>query len=476
MKRTIYILSAVLAALSSLTSCEDYLGIKPRGYDVAEKIEHYEGLLFGTEMFMLNEVFPFMCFELTTDEDGFATAYSMIGAPETNAYKWEADIFRADDICGEWNQPASCIYPLNIVINEVMSAADGSEEEKAALKAEARVMRAYMTFTMAQFFGKPYDKSTASSDLCVPIITSASTMGQEFPRRTVKQVYDFVISEMKESIPLLQDRMEHPNRVFRTTGNAMLGKVLWMMGEYKEALAYLEVAMSSLSASGRRLMDYNTMVSGNEITYPVDARQNPELLYSYQSMAHIWSAMYPSYYGSALFSIKTDVMQKYFTKGDCRLCFYSGLNSSRTAYESLKGNDIYSLNLSHFTTSMGVDVADLYMMYSECLARDRQYAAARTALEELRRHRMDPSVAAVTAGDGDDLITSIVEERIREYMGYGNTWFDTRRLWNDPLFQNLKEMYVHSVGSSTYTLAEERLTLRIPPSILEWHQEYEDNM
>ena len=88
MKRTAYITLLLLTLCT--TSCEDYLGIKPRGYDVAEKIEHYEGLLYGTEMFLLNEVFPYMGFEFTIDQDGFTTAYSLMGAPETNAYLWKA--------------------------------------------------------------------------------------------------------------------------------------------------------------------------------------------------------------------------------------------------------------------------------------------------------------------------------------------------------------------------------------------------
>lgn len=476
MKQIRYVLIAIIVA-GVFTACEDYLGIKPRGYDVAEKMEHYEGLLYGTGMYMLDEVFPFMCFELSIDPEGFATAYSMIGSAQTNAYIWKDDIFRIDENCGEWNQPASFMYPLNMVINGVMSASDGTEQEKLALKAEARVLRAYMTFFMAQFFGNPYNEASASMDLCVPIITEASTIGQKFPRETVKEVYDFIIQEMTESIPLLYDGLEHPNRVFRTTGNAMLGKVMWMMGRYDDALPYLESAMSSLASSGRGLLDYKSIMSNGEVTLPIDILQNPEVLHSFDSMAHIWSAMYPSYYGTTMFTIKTDVMKKYFSEGDCRLSFYSGLKSSQTAYNRFTANDVYSLNLSNFTTNLGLEVPDLYLMYSECLARAERYGEARGTLEILRSNRFDDdSLAAVPAEDGDALIKFIVEERIREYMGFGNTWFDMRRLWEDPLFQDLKQMYVHTVGDETYTLTKERLTLRIPPSILQWHPEYTDNI
>ena len=74
MRKTIYI--AIMFTLMVSTGCEDYLGIKPRGYDVAYKIEHYEGLIYGAEPFMLDETFPYMCFEYTTDRDGYESVYS----------------------------------------------------------------------------------------------------------------------------------------------------------------------------------------------------------------------------------------------------------------------------------------------------------------------------------------------------------------------------------------------------------------
>lgn len=472
MKRLIYI---IIAGVVMLNSCTEYLGIKPRGYDVAYKIEHYEGLIYGREMFMLDEVFPFMCFELTTDEGGFANSYSLIGSDATNAYTWSETIFRPDENCGEWNDPVAYIYPLNIVINQVSEAEGGTEEEREALRAEARVLRAYMTYTMAQFFGRHYNPSTAAADLCVPIITTASTIGNEFPRKTVQDVYDFIIKEMTESVPLLPVRREHCNRAFSVTGNAMLGKVYWTMGKYPEALEYLKTAYEGLEAAGAGLMDYAGMVSDGEITYPVDDLQNPELLWNYETMTHIWSAMYPSYYGSSLFTIKPEVMTRYFSSGDYRLCFYSGMKSGKTLFNKFDGRDTYHLNLSNFVGNIGIRVGDLYLMYAECLARTDEYAEARRIIEEFRSFRIEDGKEDVEAADGDELIRFIVAERMREYLGYGNSWFDMRRLWNDPLFQDMKEMYVHSDGRQDYTLDEERLVMRIPPQVMEWHPEYVDN-
>lgn len=467
-----------LSAVLFLSGCSDYLSIKPRGSEVAYKLEHYEGLIYGEEMFMMDESFPYMCFEFTTDEEGYSNVYSILGTSVCNSYKWSDDILREEEVCGEWNTHTKILYSLNIVVNEVMDAVDGTEDERLAIQSEARVLRAWHTFMMAQYFGKPYNASTASTDLCVPIITKASTTGNEFPRETVQKVYDFVLSEMEESVPYLQDREEHFLRVFKATGYAMLGKVYWMKGDYEKATDNFEVAMSSLDKyQTTGFLDYNTMVDENgEINnFPVDDTQNPEFIYNFNTMSLIWIAMYPSYYSSILLGLKTDVLKKYYAGDDIRLAFISGLKSGKTAYSSFKSSDRYYTNMSNFVTNLGITVPDLYLMYSESLARTGKISRAKELLYELRKNRMSEKSAGVPEMSQDELVKMIVAERMREYLGYGNSWYDMRRLWNDPLFEDMKQYYTHSVGAETYTLSEKRLTMRIPPQVMAWHPEYVDN-
>ena len=215
-----------MTAILLLCGCTDWLMVQPRGVEVPSRIEHYEGLLYGTELVTIGEVFPYMCFENTCDREGFENMFTLAGESACNAYLWKDDIFRRDEECTEWNFPASSMYTVNVVVNGVMQAEDGTDEEKLAVLSEARMVRAYMHFLMAQFFGKPYDPATASQDLCVPIITTASTTETDFPRRTVEDVSGFILKEMEESVGNLPDRVHHHKRVFRTAGYAMLGKVL----------------------------------------------------------------------------------------------------------------------------------------------------------------------------------------------------------------------------------------------------------
>jgi len=469
MKKVLYIICAAIAA----AACTEYLNVKPRGYDIPDTIEQYEGMIYGQEHFWMSEVFEYMAFEFMTDADGYGNAYANLGAAACNAFRWQEDIFLPDQDCGEWNNPTGILYPLNVIIAEVMDASTGTEDQKKAVLAEARMLRAWNTFTMAQFFGRPYDETSAAEDPCVPIITEAKTVDTSFPLRSVKDVYDFVLDEMKASVEDLLDVPEHYLRVFKATGYTMLGKVLWMMGRYDDALPYLQTAFEAAGAEGLELLDYNGMLlEDGTLDYISDFRLNTEYMLMYYSMNRIWPAMYADYYNTLMFGISDDVLFHYFKEKDIRLSALVGIKSRKSAYQQFKRGNVYAPNTSKLITNLGLELPDLYLMYAECLARAGKDAEARDILYRLRCCRMDPSVAAVPDGD---LVVVAVEERIREYMGYGNTWFDTRRLWKDPKFQYMKDFYTRTDGTSTYTLTEDRLTMKIPPVVLSWHPEYKDN-
>ena len=104
MKKT----SILIALAFVLCACTDYLNVKPRGYDIASRIEHYEGLLYGTDLVLMDVSFPYMSMECYTDEDGYANAYSQVGNHVCNGYKWNPDTYREAEICGEWNSFTTC--------------------------------------------------------------------------------------------------------------------------------------------------------------------------------------------------------------------------------------------------------------------------------------------------------------------------------------------------------------------------------
>ena len=458
-----YLIIPVLAL--ALSACTDYLDVKPRGYDIASRIDHYEGLLFGSDMALMNIAFPYMSMECYTDEDGYANAYSQVGNYICNGYKWNPDVYREDELCGEWNSFTTLLYNCNVIIAEVMDAETGTEEEKLAIRSEARMLRAWCTYMMSTFFGD------------VPIVQVASTQDNHFELCGVEEVNAFVLKEMEESVEHLKDAPEHYLRIFKTSGYGLYGKVLFMLGRYDEAAVQLGKCLKLLeNQPGLFLMDYpELMDTAGDIDYQVRADVNSEKLFFVAAMPRLWDSVYAAMYNLLMFGVRNDLMERFFQdRKDCRLAFHSSVSTGVSAYKKYSPKETYAANMSNIVTNVGLDLSEVYTMQAECLARQGDTAGAAALLLALRTRRMAAGHADIpaTVVSKEDYVRFAFEERMREQFGFGTSWFDMKRLWNDPLFQDLKPLYVHTVGTEAYTFTEEALRLHYPPAVLSWHPEY----
>ena len=486
-------LAFALVVSFGIAGCSDFLDLKPKGKEVPTKLEHYNGLFNNTLLINLafseqrpdGSISPgtepllmiYMGDELIADASSFAS----MDRTALAAYKFEADIFNEDDVSAEWNAPYQQIYTYNVIVNGVMDADDGTREEKQRFQAEARVGRAYMHFLLAQFFGKPYNESTASQDLCVPIVTKATSADRNFKRATVEEVYRFIITELEEACPQLDEQTKHKLRIYRAAGYYMLGKVYFSMGNYGKALTALKESLKATENSTvpLGLFDYNTSLAewgynpimanmwGLMGSYPsnFDLNNQENICTKQYNIMTIMFAIYPP-----TVYVKPEYMAL-FGESDLRLAFFNTKDYTGTTLWP------YSRRIQRITYSLGGDMPDLYLMLAECKARLDDLSGAREDLLALREKRIAGADAAIPAevDSKDKLIRYIVEERKREFMMSGMRWFDIRRLWNDPLFQEDKQNYTHTDGQNIYTLTEDRLVFRIPPKVLSFSTDWENN-
>nr|WP_121272125.1 RagB/SusD family nutrient uptake outer membrane protein [Pedobacter schmidteae] len=488
----IRILPLVVFLTTVLFGCKKFLDVKPKGRDIPAKIEHYDGMFnnslltqvnytqvssLGTKLLENTLYNIFMTDELMATK----TSSGFMDYMVTQAYSWMPDIFNEEDNACEWATMYQQIYTYNVIANEVLNAEGGSTELKNQLLAEARASRALRYLVLAQYFGKPYDNATAPSDLCVPIITEADLNRKGLNRNTVKEVYDFVINELEESCPVLKKTTYHPLRVAQSAGWFFLGKAYWYKGDYENArLALLKALETSQdNAIGLTLYDYNTMVAqwGYKAATPYswttgfpanNNGANKEVIYNLQySVSSITSS------ADAVLFVKAPYLSVY-SANDQRRKFFSDRNRTNVAMEGfrrLPARTVFSL---------GADMPDLYLMLIECQARSANPTVqleARSNLVEFRKKRMPLAEAniPVAVATQEALIRFVVQERQREYLMTGMRWFDIRRLWNDPLFQEDKANYTHTDGVKAYSLSANRLVYRIPPKIKVFHPEWKDN-
>ncbi len=474
------ILSFVLLAALAAAGCSDFLDIKPKGKDVPQTVAHYNGLFNNmimmnmgyyqlldngsTRMVEPNLYYPYMSDEVTVD----ATAFSNMGVIPRLAYTWQDDIFVDDAYSAEFGACYEQIYFCNMVVNEVLDATEGTPAEKRQLHAEARAMRAYLHFMLAQWFGKPYNAATAATDPCIPIVTQAHATASDFKRASVKEVYEFVIRELEEACPQLKEATGHRLRTYQPAGYIYLGRAYMFMGDFAKANTAFAKADAAILKSeiSLGLYDYNTKVT----TWGYNA-----------FMPYFWTSGYPNPFAADNIEVvqcKQFLLNQYWFYQaptlyikDEYMAFYDAQDHRRKffANQSMTGPlPHYRKQSVRINANIGAEIPDLYLMHAECLARENKLAEARALVTKLRENRMPASVAPIpdTVVTKDDLVRFIVEERLREYMGLGHRWFDVRRLWNDPLFQGMKANYTHTDGTNTYTLTEKRLTYRIPSKVM----------
>jgi len=326
---------------------------------------------------------------------------------------------------------------------------------------------------LAQFFGKPYNAATAATDLCVPLTLEASISGTtSYTRATVKEIYDFILKELQEAVPDLNEYTLHRQRIYRLAGYAIQGRAYMLVYDYEKAAAAFAQAEALMTKSNvsLALFDYKNqlpvwkanMMWPYGMGYPTNFESiNTEVIYNRNVSTGLG--------GGLLNSPKVLVKPEYMlllTADDLRRELYNstGYSNYRRDYRVVQNE--------------GVDLPNFYLMYAECLARTGNQSKARDLVTFLRERRFATTASAAipaSVTSQNDLTRFIVEERLREYMATGHRWFDMRRLWNDPLFQDLKANYTHYDGANTYTLTENRLVYKIPPSVMIHNPVWENN-
>ncbi|MEO1486386.1 MAG: RagB/SusD family nutrient uptake outer membrane protein [Bacteroidota bacterium] len=485
-KTSIQILLVFSIVFSIISCSDDFLEITPNGVLVAQTTEDYNLLLNGNGLWLNiaagnREVLR--SFEVCGLEPFFSNAYGE-AAFSRNNFTWEPGVVDPESERGQFSDWLMLymqrIYIYNKVINEVLDSAGGSDAEKKSIQAEARAARAAVYFELVNFYGKPYNTSTASSDLGVPIVTEADVTVVSFTRASVQEVYDFIIEDLNTAIPTLPIGVTEKPRMSKGAAEALLGKVYIYQNKFTAAIPLLDAALNDLQAGTEvRLYDYNVSTLpggvhaagffGPPFETPVDNLE----------VAFTMSINHPAGFTRSNVLLSPEVSALYGTS-DFRLNHFFSRKPFPPVGPDFVVPGVYR-KLGSLVAERGVRIPDIYLLRAECKARTNDLSGAITDLEFLRTHRMNPVDAPVSAGlSQDDLIKYVFEERTREFASEGELWFDMRRLWDDPLFQD-KKPYIHTLydvdGSvkETYTLTEDRLVLRFGPGVLEDNPDLVDN-
>lgn len=232
MKLSKQIIIAIL--FLALVSCgKDFLDIKGKANQVVPtEISDYQAILDHSGI--MNDSPPVLLGIIGADE--FIVSSSILkglkNPHERNAYKWAEDVYERREF-SDWNNAYQRILYANMALD--VAKIKPSVQEQGAwnnVKGSAHFFRAYNYYHLAQIFCKAYDSNSASSDLGLPLRTDYD-ITVKYKRSSLREVYEFIISDLEASLELLPVLGINKFRPSKTQAYMMLAKIYLQMGIMK---------------------------------------------------------------------------------------------------------------------------------------------------------------------------------------------------------------------------------------------------
>jgi len=475
MKRYLNIVAISTVLFASQTACKkDFLEIVPKGRQVAVTTADYGLLLNSPYLYFYTNSGGLREFVLMGDEIGAeADLFGKHKPPTPKVFQWQGLIWDAKDQPIDLSTQTGDMYTFNKIINEVMSSSEGTDAQKKSIQGEAKAQRANLNFLWVNAYGKPYQASSAATDPAWPLITEANISATGFKRASVKEMYDAIIKDLTDAIPLLPVQNTVLTRISKASAEALLGKVYLFMGRYADALPLLKTALTDATSGPIpvQLNDYNVTLGPGGSWLPITNYNGPAAGpgNNFNDFTEsVWARTYQggAYDGNDFENdglVLTPDAAALYGASDLRLKLYTDQDPSGNPNP---GGRLRKYGVTY--VKFGMQLSELYLLNAEVKARTNDLAGAVADVETLRKSRMpaaDATVPGSIAGDQTALIKFIIDERTREFAMEGYRWFDMRRLSVDPLFSGMT--YTHTLystsGNTTYTLKQpERWVLQLP--------------
>ncbi|WP_067149485.1 RagB/SusD family nutrient uptake outer membrane protein [Pseudotamlana agarivorans] len=498
----IFQMLSMLLIIFGVVSCDDYLEEVPQNKMNPSTVTDYRELLnYG---YITDErIMPYI--EALGDDIGFFEDDKMFGynsgAPRPDisddymgAYMFDNS---HEDTMGTdiaFSRLYESIYYANLVMSNIdnaLSVTIGDEmiDYKNNLKGEAHALRAFSYFYLVNLYGQHYNPATASSDFGVPITKSTSAEDKAYPRSTVKQVYDLIMSDLESAVTLMEANPIDKNTkvLFDVqSATALQSRVALYMQDWDKTIEVankvLKTNNSIFDISGlsdtyneATSIDFNTFRTGidylgvenTNILFGNGATENIPIL-------SIWPTV-------TTFSVSKELADS-FEEGDVRRYYFIGTHN-----RTLWGRSVSKLSLvknrenTPLATSAAYNsfqgysrvlrVEEVLLNRAEAYAQNNQLQLAINDLNTLRVKKINPTFyndLDLGSFTKESLIEFIYNERRKELCFEGHRWFDLKRTTRPAMYRigyDGREAHLEK-DDPRYVLQIPESELQVNPSIV----------
>lgn len=467
------LLKLSIIGLFLLTGCKKYLSEEPKKQASIKTVSQLEALIDNATAFAIET--NNTAIYSTDDTEISKSLYQNNPTRMTSIDNLQYYVFKVDGVVNLaadqlWNNEFKKIFTANLVLTNI-DQVSGDEATKQRVKADAHFIRAYSYWVLANHYCAPYATANLNS-IGLPIKKTVDYT-ESLKRATLKETYDFILSDIAEAQKVAIDDVESlkPWRISKKALAAFMSRFYLFIGDLDNSLAQANSALATVNA---KLVDFRTIKAGNPGIYT-----NPAAKLDYVELNDwptnkylFWQEFYYTRYtysSSQWFIPSAALLALYDTQNDLRYKDFMFPNGGRRFSVITPAAPRYTVFNDGRYIPAGFTVAEVLLNKAEVLARKGDVAGAMDAVNILRLKRMDTYIALSATGK-DDAIKKVLEERRRE-MPFAMRWYDIRRFSvNDyPAdnvtvtrdFFDVSTSAVNINSPKTYTLDAKRLLVPI---------------
>lgn len=355
---------------------------------------------------------------------------------------WDTDILPRNLTTDRfWTNEYRKVFYANTVLEYLDKVTGGTAEQKANLKADAHLVRAYSYWVLANTYCLPYSEAT-KNEPGLPIKLTIN-FEEEEARQPLHKVYEQIESDLAEAlkttVSLVQSGRPVHWRASKAGVHGFAARYWLNRYDYAKALEHADAALSAYST----LVDYNTeMRYGQPRTVTLNAGTPQQSTYTIQyPYAHNNQLDFTDMIGwkEFLYFRMLSHGAWWYIPSPELLALYDQQHDLRYRYHVVEG---YSYDRGMLKPSYnypgyvfffkdrvpsGPTVAEMLLIKAEALAHAGSAGPAMVALNQLRAKRMEPGAwVNLTATGKDDAIKKVADERRRE-LPFSQRWYDLRR-------------------------------------------------
>lgn len=331
---------------------------------------------------------------------------------EKSAYTWApTEEFYDEKGNADWSSAYQRVLNANVVLEgiEKVKPTISDQQDWNSVKGSALFFRAFDFFNLAQEYCVAYNSTSANVDLGLPLRLEYD-VNVKVKRSNLQQTYDRIIVDLKEAANLLEAKPKYKTRPSKEAVYALLARTYLTIENYEQAGIYANLALQIQSD----LMDYTKLNSA--AAFPI-ARFNVEVIFHSTFTYGIFNAV--------RLTVVPELYNDYAIEDSRRSVFFTANANGMTFKGSYNGD-------KNFFGGLATD--EMYLIRSECNARNGKVGLALEDLNYLRRNRWKGVYLNLTATNPNTVLRYILTERRKELVFRGIRWSDLRRLNRDPEF------------------------------------------